>query len=144
MNYIGGFMNCCKKCGKSLKSGTYYCNNHCQKEYEYKIYIHNWKLGLCNGMRGKYQISNHIRRYLLEKYDNKCSRCGWNEKKPYSGIIPLEIEHVDGNYYNNSESNLLILCPNCHSLTSTYKGANRGQGRKERKKYSLYDNPELG
>ena len=43
---------------------------------------------------------------------NKCSRCGWNEKKPYSGIIPLEIEHVDGNYYNNSESNLLILCPN--------------------------------
>lgn len=40
-----------------------------------------------------------------------------------------------GNYSNNLESNLILLCPNCHSLTSTYKGANRGHGRKERSKY---------
>lgn len=25
--------------------------------------------------------------------------------------------------------NLRLICPNCHSLTSTYRGANRGQGR---------------
>ena len=62
---------------------------------------------------------------------------------PFSNIIPLEIEHIDGNYLNNSESNLTLLCPNCHSLTATYKGANRGNGRKDRKRYSLYANPEL-
>lgn len=34
---------------------------------------------------------------------------------------------------NNKEENLLLLCPNCHSLTSTYKGANKGNGRPGRK-----------
>ena len=127
-----------------LNAGKYYCNNFCQKEYECRKYIDSWKKGLQNGMKGKYQISNHIRRYLLQKYSNRCSRCGWGEVNPYSGLVPLEIEHIDGNYQNNTETNLILLCPNCHSLTSTYKGANLGKGRKARKKYSLYDNPELG
>ena len=59
----------------------------------------------------------------------------WSKKNEYTGNIPLEIEHIDGNYLNNSENNLILLCPNCHSLTSTYKGANKN-GRKSRKKYS--------
>ena len=80
---------------------------------------------------------------MREKYGNKCSRCGWNEVNPYTGLVPLEIEHIDGNYLNNSEDNLDLICPNCHSLTATYKGANKGNGRKDRKKYSLYDNSEL-
>jgi len=99
--------------------------------------------GIKNGMKGKYQVSNHLRRYLLEKYEYKCSVCGWSKKNPYTNIIPLEIEHIDGNYLNNKKCNLTILCPNCHSLTSTYKGANVGNGQKDRKKYSLYGNPEL-
>ena len=41
------------------------------------------------------------------------------------------------------EDNLDLICPNCHSLTATYKGANKGNGRKDREKYSLYGNPEL-
>ena len=44
-------------------------------------------------------------------------------------------EHIDGNYMNNKEENLILLCPNCHSLTQTYKGANRNHGRQGRKKY---------
>ena len=30
---------------------------------------------------------------------------------------------------NNKEENLTLLCPNCHSLTPTAKGANKGNGR---------------
>ncbi len=41
----------------------------------------------------------------------------------------LEIDHIDGNSDNNSEENLRLVCPNCHSLTSTYCGTNRGNGR---------------
>jgi predicted HNH restriction endonuclease len=55
---------------------------------------------------------------------------------PYTGKIPLEIEHIDGNYMNNDENNLDLICPNCHSLTGTYKSLNLGHGRKSRKKYT--------
>ena len=135
-------MSICICCGKHTKNNKF-CSNICQKEYEYRDYINNWKKGLKDGLRGRYQISSHIHRYLCEKYKYGCAKCGWNKKNPYTNRVPLEVEHIDGNYLNNHESNLILLCPNCHSLTATYKGANKGKGRKDRKKYSLYGNPEL-
>ena len=59
----------CKNCGKPLKRGKSYCSNACQHHYEYKEYIYKWKNGLVNGMKGKYQVSNHVRHYLYEKYN---------------------------------------------------------------------------
>ena len=127
----------CINCNKEIKSRNKYCFIKCQKEYEYNVYIHKWKNGEIDGMRGNYQISMYLKTYLLRKYNNRCARCGWGEVNKYTGNIPLEIEHIDGNYRNNAENNLIILCPNCHSLTSTYKGANLNNGRKERRKYNL-------
>lgn len=126
----------CINCGKQVKERNKFCSINCQKEYEYKVYIDKWKNNLETGLRGEYQISMHIKKYLFEKYDNKCARCGWGKRNIYTGNIPLEIEHIDGNYKNNKEENLILICPNCHSLTSTYKGANLSKGRKSRKKYS--------
>ena len=79
---------------------------------------------------------------IILTYNNTCCKCGWNKVNPYTQNIPLEIEHIDGNYKNNNEDNLILLCPNCHSLTSTYKGANLNHGRKSRKKYYI-DKEEL-
>ena len=126
----------CLNCKKLITNKKKFCNNVCQKEFEYKDYINKWKNNQTNGIRGDYQISLHIKRYLMEKYNYKCSKCGWGERNIYTNKIPLEVEHIDGNYMNNNEENLILLCPNCHSLTSTYKGANRNYGRKQRKKYS--------
>lgn len=39
----------------------------------------------------------------------------WDGKK-----LTLHLEHKDGNHRNNKIDNLEILCPNCHSQTSTY------------------------
>ena len=125
----------CLNCGKLISQKKKFCNNKCQKEYQYLNYINKWKKGEVNGLRGIYKTSSYIKKYLFIKYNNKCARCGWGEINPYTGNIPLEIEHIDGNYLNNKEDNLTLLCPNCHSLTSTYKGANKN-GRKSRKKYS--------
>lgn len=125
----------CLNCNVPLIKNSKFCSIKCQKEYQYNIYINNWKNGKESGLRGNYQTSMYLKTYLFKKYNNKCSKCGWGEKNKYTGNIPLEIEHIDGNYMNNAESNLLLLCPNCHSLTSTYKGANKN-GRKSRKKYS--------
>ena len=43
----------------------------------------------------------HIKTYLFRKYKGKCVRCGWGEKNVYTNSIPLEVEHIDGNYKNN-------------------------------------------
>ena len=56
-------------------------------------------------------------------------------KNPTTGKIPLELHHKDGDYSNNDEDNLELLCPNCHSLTATYKNALNHTGRKGRSKY---------
>ena len=122
----------CMKCQKLHMNDAAKVKNDSQ----YINYIAKWKAGQVDGMKGKYQISSHIVRYLREKFGSKCSKCGWNEVNPYTGKIPLETEHIDGNFRNNKEENLDLLCPNCHSLTPTYKGANKGKGRKERKMYA--------
>ena len=88
----------CEHCGAKLKRKQRFCSNKCQIDYEYNEYIKRWKEDKEDGMAGKYGVSNHIRRYLYEKYDNKCSKCGWAEVNPYTNNIPLEIEHIDGNY----------------------------------------------
>lgn len=51
-----------------------------------------------------------------------CEMCGldsWNGQP-----ISLELHHVDGNRDNNQLENLMILCPNCHAQTPTYRGKN--------------------
>lgn len=126
----------CLNCGKLIPIKNTYCNNHCQTNYEYGQWIIRWKQDSSIGIRGQYGISNYIKRFLFEKFDNKCSICSWSKINPTSNTLPLEIEHIDGNFENNLEENLTLLCPNCHSLTPTYKGANKGNGRKNRKKYS--------
>lgn len=58
--------------------------------------------------------------------------CGWSHTNLKTGVVPLVADHVDGNWRNNSEGNLWLLCPNCDSLTPTYAALNRGNGRKNR------------
>jgi len=125
----------CLFCGKKLiNHQTKYCCLSCQNQYQQQQYINNWKNGKENGLKGEYQLSNYIRKYLLEKANYKCSKCGWSKINPYTQKIPLEIHHKDGDYTNNCEENLEVLCPNCHSLTENYKNANKN-GRLGREKY---------
>lgn len=131
-----GKVHYCLNCGKLLNNRqTKYCSNICQTDYQYKQYINRWKSGEETGLSGEYSISQHIRRYLMNKYSCKCQLCGWGEVNQYTNTTPLEIHHIDGDYKNNNEDNLQLLCPNCHSLTETYKSHNKN-GRKQRAKYS--------
>ncbi len=130
-------MSNCLKCSKKLSklSNSFY-SNKCQFDYTYIKYIQLWKAGYVDGSRGKNtkNFSGHVIRYIVNKYNNKCAKCGWNKKNIYANKVFLEIDHIDGNSENNSENNLILLCPNCHSLTSSYKNLNFGRGRLWRRK----------
>ena len=58
-------------------------------------------------------------------------RMGTNN--PKTGKVPLVADHIDGNWQNNIEENLRLICPNCDSLSPTYAALNKGHGRKHRR-----------
>lgn len=122
----------CPKIVENIRSK--YCSNTCQAEAQYQEYIKKWKDGSESGNKNtgrNLSVSSHIKRYLIEKYGNKCSisDCGWNKVNPVTGKVPIQTDHIDGNPFNSKEENLRLLCPNCHSLTPTYGALNKGKGR---------------
>ncbi len=121
----------CAHCGKAVFSKCKVIPLHqkCTADYNYNQFLVKWKRGEVTGLRGV-RPSQYIRRYIFEKFNSKCTVCGWNKTNPYTGKIPLNVEHKDGNYANNTESNLDLLCPSCHSLTATFGSLNeKGKGR---------------
>lgn len=80
-----------------------------------------------------------IRERLFEERGRECERCGWHKKSAFTGIIPVQVSHKDGDRNNNTRDNLEILCPNCHSMTGHfmfYGRSHRGTyGKKGTKRY---------
>lgn len=76
-------------------------------------------------VEGKFSSTNTLKRRLFNEglKHKQCENCGiteWNSQP-----APLELDHINGNRYDNRLENLRILCPNCHAQTSTYRGKNK-------------------
>lgn len=139
-------MHPCKCCGKSIHNPLCtskgkrrphpksFCTLKCQNDYYRDKSILAWKEGRFDGLRGEQlQLSKIIRDYILLKHKYRCNKCGWSKRHPHSGRTTVQVHHIDGNALNNKESNLEVLCPNCHSLTPNFGKYNR-LGRTERSK----------
>lgn len=71
--------------------------------------------------------TNHLKNRLVKEgvLINKCSNleCGLNSWLGQK--IVLELDHINGNNRDHRLSNLRLLCPNCHSLTETFRNKKR-------------------
>lgn len=104
-----------------------------------------WRKGIPNGntsrlipldevlVKGRYTDSGTLRQRLIKLgiLEKKCSRCGLSEWQGEE--LPLSLDHIDGDYYNNLIENLRILCPNCHALTPTWCGRNKKYGYRDKR-----------
>lgn len=143
-------MKQCLKCGiEHNKAGTY-CSSSCANsrvfsdEAKLKISaalkgrpstrvianLDKWRANIKQSWLDKYNATpfdtlgmENRRRRVFEEQHHCCNKCGISE---WQGLkISLELEHKDGDNTNNSRENLEGLCPNCHSITDTWRGRNK-------------------
>ena len=118
----------CLHCGQPLNSHqTKFCSHNCNFKYNQNDIFSKIESGDTTLYEKQYK------KYLIHKHGNKCMKCGWHEVNPTTGIVPIQLEHKDGNSTNHNLNNLELLCPNCHSLTPTYGALNKGNGRAKRR-----------
>ncbi|NLU71219.1 HNH endonuclease [Streptomyces sp. HNM0575] len=69
-----------------------------------------------------------LRRALDElRVPYECARCA-NSGSWQGERLTLQIDHINGDWRDNRPENLRYLCPNCHAVTGTWCGRNRGRG----------------
>ena len=69
-----------------------------------------------------FKLKNRLFKEKIKKA--KCELCGWS-KSSLDGRIPVELDRINGDRFDNRIENLRILCPNCHSLQLTHRGKNK-------------------
>src|ERR1700728_1024329 len=89
---------CLNGCGNAIKIGaTKYCSFKCEHEFAYRKRVEVLE-------SGSYRVkdtSTFLRRYLVRRLGERCTKCGWAERHPITKKVPIEIEHIDGNWENN-------------------------------------------
>lgn len=118
----------CQSCGIEFTYNPYhktgkYCSSKCQSDHARTLFIKEWKSG---GPGGKKEVSNHVRRHLIEESGGKCSQCGWSGTNVHTGNLCLEIDHINDDPFDHSYGNLQVLCPNCHAQKTLPPQRSRG------------------
>lgn len=93
----------CSKVFITKRSDQLYCSHTCRGRNKSKESLKNSNLVK--------NLRTTLRPYIKSEKGNKCEQCGWAVN---TGV--LEIHHIDRNTNNNHKDNLVLLCPNCHSI----------------------------
>ena len=104
----------CKNSFTGYSNESKFCSKKCETKFKEKQSILDIE-------SDNLVSSDSLRKYLMSKQNEKCSRCGWKERNKTSNTVCLDLHHKDGDSRNNILSNVELICPNCHSLTNNYK-----------------------
>ncbi len=111
--YLNVHINTYKKYASMY--GLYELHNNKKGIGIYKGYKHGIKID--DIFAGKHTNCNItlIKRKLIEEniLEEKCSVCGYCERRPVDGQVALILDFIDGNFKNFSRENLRLLCYNC-------------------------------
>jgi len=65
----------------------------------------------------------YIRKRITKKYNNTCYFCGFQSEKY------MEVHHKEGTWWNDSEENLVCVCPLCHACFHIGHTGMEGKGK---------------
>lgn len=117
----------CSHCNKLFRKKQfckrYFCSKICRDIYKFNKIKQQFE-------NGQLKYRKSIRPFLLERDGYKCVIC--QQKEWMNKLIPLQVDHIDGNASNNKPENLRMICHNCDAQLPTFAGRNWGKGRKSR------------
>jgi len=80
-------------------------------------------------LQGKYPNyqTYKLKRRLIDSgiIKDECEICGWHGTINGNKYSNCELHHINGDRCDHRLINLQLLCPNCHSLTKTYRARNK-------------------
>lgn len=132
-NFVVGLyvLKKCVKCGGDTKN-VKFCSRECFNLFNKDKLVLLINKGAYNN---KFGACVTIKKYIIKQRGHRCERCLNTEW--LTEPIPLNLHHEDGDAYNNKPDNLLLLCLNCHGLTSNYGNRNKNSTRYYRYKKAL-------
>ena len=93
----------CKRCGRQKPNQAM---GYCAGCYNYVFHLERTKAGQCKKL-------HNIEYNLYKKITEKCLICGFDKV--------VDLHHLDKDHKNNSENNMVGLCPNHHAMLHNLK-----------------------
>lgn len=122
---LNGIYNCLECDSKLATNQAKYCSKFCAGKHKRDTLVEKWLSGQDSGSDKNGLLKTCFRNYLVAQADYKCTKCGWGEINPVVGKPILAVDHIDGNWKNNTYGNHVVLCYNCHTLTATFGALNK-------------------
>jgi len=117
-------LHCNKEVPWASNKVNKFCSNNCQGLFKWVTDTRPQVL------LGNKSDPKTLKKFLIQEIGEVCMECGQDDE--WNGLpLVLQLDHIDGNSDNNFPSNLRLLCPNCHTQTTTY--GSKGTGNTVRK-----------